>query len=455
MRYILCFLTISLLLVSCASKRYTKRAVEFEAAGYYEKAAEMYYLAVSRNANNVDAQVGLRKAGQVTLDNMLDKFKEQYNNSNDKDAVYLYLDAQKYFSNLKAIKCTLEFPVEYNEFFSESKKNYLESLYQKSLVLMNEEQFEQAEKTLNEISSIDKNYFNVEEMRKEARFEPIYRKGKAYLENEKYRKAYYSFYEITTEAPGFKDALSLKDEALQKAIYTISLHELVNNTPARGEENSIANIVYKTVSESNSPFMKIISNQMLGSVKQEQANAANNDNSNIKLGQTAVVKGLLSVTIEKYTINTPKLKVENKKGYFKQIIPQGEGVPPKVQYHKTEYKEYSQSIEVSCRVSFKLVSVETGTLVISDVINKTVSDNIHYAEYSGDTKMLVPGYWKHSDKESPEDVVKDNKADAMHLQQLLKSSKELKPLSVLKSDINVAVGTYIANKVMSYDPEKN
>ena len=181
-------------------------------------------------------------------------------------------DAQKYFSNLKAIKCTLEFPVEYNEFFSESKKNYLESLYQKSLVLMNEEQFEQAEKTLNEISSIDKNYFNVEEMRKEARFEPIYRKGKAYLENEKYRKAYYSFYEITTEAPGFKDALSLKDEALQKAIYTISLHELVNNTPARGEENSIANIVYKTVSESNSPFMKIISNQMLGSVKQERNN---------------------------------------------------------------------------------------------------------------------------------------------------------------------------------------
>ena len=49
---------------SCASKRYAKKASEFEKAGLYEDAADFYYKSVQKNDKNVEAKLGLRKNGQ-------------------------------------------------------------------------------------------------------------------------------------------------------------------------------------------------------------------------------------------------------------------------------------------------------------------------------------------------------------------------------------------------------
>ena len=89
-----------LLLVSgCASKRFTKQAAKFEQAGLYEDAAEYYYEAVKRKDSNVEAKLGLRKNGQITLENKLSAFMTAYNGADYQEAVYKYKDAESYQKN--------------------------------------------------------------------------------------------------------------------------------------------------------------------------------------------------------------------------------------------------------------------------------------------------------------------------------------------------------------------
>ena len=64
----LSWIMILVFLTGCASKKFTKRGEKFEQAGLYEDAAEYYYQAVKRKGTNLDAKVGLRKNGQLLLD---------------------------------------------------------------------------------------------------------------------------------------------------------------------------------------------------------------------------------------------------------------------------------------------------------------------------------------------------------------------------------------------------
>jgi len=118
---LLLFLVGILLLTSCASKRYAKKGAEFESAGYYEKAADMYYISVVKNSNNVNAQIGLKKTGQLTLDKKLGEFLSFYQTDQTKEAVYKYLEAKKFSDKLNLAGTNLNFPDHYTEYYNEVK----------------------------------------------------------------------------------------------------------------------------------------------------------------------------------------------------------------------------------------------------------------------------------------------------------------------------------------------
>lgn len=125
MKKILFILSVILLVAGCASKRYTKKAVKFEEAGLYEDAAEYYYQAVKKKDSNVDAKLGLRKTGQLTLDRKLSDFTFTYKQADYKKAVYNFLEAEKYYNKVKAVNVDLDFPDYHREYYEEAKGDYL------------------------------------------------------------------------------------------------------------------------------------------------------------------------------------------------------------------------------------------------------------------------------------------------------------------------------------------
>ena len=82
------------------------------------------------------------------------------------------------------------------------------------------------------------------------------------------------------------------------------------------------------------------------------------------------------------------------------------------------------------------------------------SDRIHYATFSGDKNKLIPGYWKHKDRDSKEDVKKDNKSDRNKLKNLLKADKSIKSATTLLNELVGKSINTIKTKVDKYNPEK-
>ena len=105
-------LGLAALLLGCSgSKSYSKRGDKLDEAGLYAEAAEMYLQAARRNNKNVDAKIGLKKTGQMLLnDKLSDFFKNVAMGDNRAEAVATYLDAKAYVDRVAYTGVTLEIP---------------------------------------------------------------------------------------------------------------------------------------------------------------------------------------------------------------------------------------------------------------------------------------------------------------------------------------------------------
>jgi len=439
------------MIAGCASKRYTKKASKFEEAGLYEDAAEYYYQAVKKKDSNVDAKLGLIKNGQLTLDKKLAEFTSAYKQSDYKKAVYNYLGAEKYFNKVKAVKVDLDFPEYHKEYYEEAKSDYLNKKYADGVDKLNREDFSEALMVFTEIKGIDANYKNVKELFVKAKYEPMYRDANQYLETELYRKAYYTYETIIKGTGNYKQSVALKDEAQKKGTITVLVSNFsYSNYRYQKNASKITSDLKGKLSSLNNPFLKIIDPTAL------DVNIYENGQLNMQAANLAGIKGVLTGSVTKVSTSNGKLTKEEKRGYLKEVIKtkdaEGKEIE-KIKYHKTTYLEYRQTSKANLSLNFKVVSTEDNSVMVSDMINVNNSDNIHYATFSGDKKKLIPGYWKYKNKNSQEDVKKDNKSDRNKLQNLLKADKDIKSGQILLGELLNNSVDQITKKVDSYNPE--
>lgn len=452
MKKVLLLLSVILLIAGCASKRYTKKAAKFEEAGLYEDAAEYYYEAVKRKDSNVDAKLGLKKNGQLALDNKLSEFTQAYKQADYKKAVYNYLEAEKYYTKVKSVNVDLDFPEYHKEYYEEAKGDYLNKKYADGVDKLNREDFAAALTVFTEIKNIDANYKDVKELYITSKYEPIYRDANQYLETGLYRKAYYTFDNIIKGAGTYKQSVALKDEAQEKGTISVLINDLSFTSY---NYNSVANNITKNLkgelSKLNNPFLKIIDPATLN------VNIYENGQINMQAANLAGINAILSGTVMSVKSENGRLNKELKKGYLKEVTKtknkEGEEIK-KVSYHKTTYYEFRQESNATISVEYKMISTQDNSVMISDVFKKTKRDHIHYATYKGDNKKLIPGYWKYKNRDSNEDVQKDNKSDINKLHDLLKADKNIKSAEALLNELIDKVSKDITNDINKYNPEK-
>ncbi|MDK2979089.1 MAG: hypothetical protein PWP52_1803 [Bacteroidales bacterium] len=452
MKKILLLLSVILVVGGCASKRYTKKATKFEEAGLYEDAAEYYYQAVKKKDSNVDAKLGLRKTGQITLDRKLADFTQAYKQTDYKKAVYNYLEAEKYYNKINLVNVGLDFPEYYKEYYEEAKGDYLNKKYADGVEKLNREDFRAALTVLEEIKGIDPHYKDVNDLYITAKYEPIYRDANQYLENEMYRKAYYTFETIINGAGNYKQSVALKNEAQAKGTITVLVSDIsYTSYKYRDVSNKLTSEIKNELSRLNNPFLKVIEPSSL------DVNLYENGQMNMQAANLAGIKAVLTGVVNNYTTINGGTKKEEKKGYLKEVTKtknaEGEEIE-KVKYYKTTYYEYIQNNKATLSMSFKLISTEDNTVLASDVFNKGNSDNMHYAEYKGDKNKLIPGYWRYKDRESKEDVQHDNKTDINKLQNLLNADKNIKSAQELLNELMEQSVKNVTNTIDKYNPEK-
>ena len=121
-------LTISI--SSCnGAKAYVKKAKKMEAAGMMEQAAAHYMTALRKKPENLDAITGLKRTGQIVLQQHFADFDEALIRNDRESAINAFQKAEKYFDQVKSVGVTLEFPDAKRAMFESVKNAHVQEIY--------------------------------------------------------------------------------------------------------------------------------------------------------------------------------------------------------------------------------------------------------------------------------------------------------------------------------------
>ncbi len=438
---------LSVAVLSCAHKRLAKKASEFEQQDMYEEASELYYQSVLKKNSYIDARTGLKRTGQRAVDDKFSKFTKAYHQGNNKEAVYYYLEARKFEDKVNSVGIEFTIPPYYEEYYNEVKSNYLDDKYFEGKKYLNNEEFSKARDVFREIIEIDKNYKDSREKYNVAVYEPKYKKAIDNMGKGKYRSAYYLFDEIINKYKDYKESSSLRDEALEKATFSIAVEDFENKSNRQNIDANLKTRIIQGLNEVNNPFIKVVENNSRNGSRTSRSSRS------MSVGSDAVLKG----SILSYNYEMGRLQKNTKRGYLKIVTSykDSEGnKKTKTRYEKVTYTEYSMERGVKINFNFNLIDTKSNEIIISRNFNLNNKDHIHYAEYEGKEKDLIPGYWKHKKSDSDEDVIRNNRNDIRALHSLLNARKKIKTHEALSNELIGDISNRVVQQINNYNPEQ-
>lgn len=456
MKYISIILFALLILTGCASKRYVKKALKYENSGLYTDAADQYYNSLVANAKNIDAKLGLQRTGQLVLDDKVEDFKSQYQNGTPKGAVYAYRGAEDYNRKLKKVGINLIFPEEQKTYYKEVEDTYLNKLYQDASKALGLEEFVSSEKLFSEIISINKNYKDAHSQWVIAKYEPIYRNGISLVKTQMYRSAYGAFDKIIVDVGTYKDSHELRSSSLKMAKVTISILPFkANNWSYNAKAKQIEMKVINGINAIESPFygvanqISLENNPFAKALEYDRTKGVANSG----IQSNAVLEG----AVLKYVANKGYLNKTEKRAYIKRteeyVNAQTKVSETRTVFDKVKYYEYRLKRNVVLSLQYSMRRTDKNELVISDVFNSEEEAGLYYAEFEGDFKQLVPGYWKSMSKGSDEDQIYDD-ASAIHkLRTAFEGKKTTKSLTELENSLMDKCVKDIVSHIENYKPE--
>lgn len=424
------------LLAACSgSKSFAKKGAKLDEAGLYAEAAEMYLQSVQRSQKNVDAKIGLKKTGQQVLNDKLSAFFKQFSMGDAKgEAVDAFLDAQDYADRVQRLGVTLEIPDHYKTDFNQVKGEYLVQLYTEGQELLAKEDYKAAEAKFARIAQLEPAYKDASSLQSIAYLEPLYRSGKTSLEAGKYRAAYNDLNKVVVKDAAYKDARALQDEALSKGQYSIAVLPFGDavkknaGTAARVQAYAITSLT-----EVNDPFLKVVDRENIERILQEQRlglSGVVDEATAVSAGKLMGAQAVLMGTVMDYREETGQLRRSTKDGFesyrVRQLNPETNEYVYVTKYKPVKYAEYLQENKVFVSFSYKLVSLETGEVLLSKVVDKDMGDHIYYASYDGNKENLIP---------ARDGVVDTNDRNRRELMGLLSAPREMKPMSTLSNDL--------------------
>ncbi|MBK7382125.1 MAG: hypothetical protein IPI81_02150 [Flavobacteriales bacterium] len=443
----LCLLAATL--VGCSgSKSFSKKGTKLDEAGLYAEAAVMFEQSAQRSAKNVDAKIGLKKTGQMVLNDKLSSFfKSVAMGSAKGDAVSTYLEARAYQDRVQRLGVVLEIPDHYKEDFERVKDEYLVELYNEGQGLMEKQEFKSAEVVFAKIARLEPNYKDASSLRSIAFLEPLYRAGKADLTAGAYRKAYGSLDQVVSKDAGYKDASALRQECLTKGQYTIAVMPFTGSVkrtdiPQKAQAQAIT-----ALTEMRDPFLRVVDRENMERILQEQRLSLSgvvDDQTAVRVGNLIGAQAILLGTVADYREEPGELRRSTKDGFeayrVEQINKETGEKSFITKYRPVRYSEYFQENKAIISLNFRLVSLETGEVLASKMVDREVKDHMYYATYDGNRDQLFP---------AQNGVVHQNNAARNELRGLLNAPKEVKSSATLGGELVRTATAQVASVVQA------
>jgi len=387
-----------LLLAACTgSKHFTKLGQKQEAAGLVREASENYYNALQRKRDNIDAQLGMKKTGQLVLNEMLNDFSKSKNFGTSKEAVYSFHKARDYRDKIKGVGVDLLLADFYATDYESAKGTYLMQLYDEGTSLLEEQKFTEAESRFSEIRKLDPDYKDAKDLGDIAYLEPLYSEGKKSFAVGYYRKAYTNFEKVIQRKLDYKDAKAMKDESLKKGTFTVALLPFENATGQQGMDAKMNAYTLEAVTAIKDPFLKVVDRENMQAILQEQKlqlSGVINESTAVEVGNLVGAQAILTGTVLSFDQNNGRIKTSTRDAYesyrVKKVNQETGQEYFETKYKPVKYTEYYNTNSCAVTFQYKLISLKTGEIMKTEIIEKSLMDEVLYAKYDGDGKSLVP-----------------------------------------------------------------
>lgn len=429
------------------SKSLSKKADQLQAAGMYTDAANYYFNALLRNQNNVEARIGLVTTAQKVLNDKYDVFTRARAMDEHKKAVDAYQEATAYREKVERLGIKLEAPDYFEKDYEETKAIHLNNLYIQGNDLMADKRFDEATVIFKEIARLEPNYKDVRELKNVSRNEPLYMEASSLFDARNYRMAYYKFDEVYRNDPAYKDAAILRTECLDLGKYPVAIMPFDNSTRMHGVEKRVHAFVITELASVNDPFLRIVERDNMDAILNEQRLSLSgiiDQTTASRVGNLLGANVIITGNVLSYSTKPGQLRASDKKGFEGYQVKLHNKETDKhyyeTRYKPVTYKEYYNRNEVNVSFQYKGISLETGEVLFSRIVERAMHSEVYYATYPGEATHLYPA--------GSNGVLTANR-DKNQLMALLRASRELKTVDQISNEAFAAVSKELSGDIIN------
>lgn len=326
----------------------------------------------------------------------------------------------------------------------------LNERYKEGSYFLMQENFKEAELAFEEVKNINGNYLDVKNLYKEASCEPIYRKAVKDLKIKKCRTSYLGLDKIIQEFDSYKNSDELKQQALECAEYPIIV-ESYRGKNTNGFENNIQNAVIEDILASKNPFVKIIKGTNdISSPYYNFSETSKNSSELKRYVQNSYIrtnaKAILTIHINQYQLVENPVRSYDVNGLEVKKLKARSGADSIVE-KAVVYKEYEKRSTLQSNITYRLVDITSGKILMQKTIQKNEEQELRYARNSNSNyKMIYPT------RMSADRIMRDD-ANYKTLQSLFQTSDQINN-QLLVENLLADFRKRIVSEVLLFNPEE-
>lgn len=394
----LCFFLVILLSTSCTvSSQSIKQAKTLEAEGNFRAAATAYHQFLFRKPTHKDARTGLQRTGQRVLDDLLGNFWVKYNLEDYSAAVNSYNEAQNFERQIAGLQIQLLWPDHYKEYYSEALGKELDAWFAQSAQAIDAGDYTKARNLLRNIESKKSDYEGIRELKLAIEVDPWYRNGLTAMQAGQAGKAMEWFSKVNEKAPEYRDLRALMSDLNARNKRVIAVMPFQEQKRGRRVATEFGEQVVNALLNLNNPLIQLIDRENVEQILKEQRlglsgliDEKSASRAGMLLGGNAVLIGAVVNIAEE----EPALQRETKSAFVRERYTyrdQRTGMSrADVRFNPVNYTEIKALRTITLTFKYRLMDVESGTILDSDVITRSATHQVFYAETSLPIDQLSP-----------------------------------------------------------------
>jgi hypothetical protein len=374
-----------LLIAGCSSyKSQLEDAREYEEAKMYSKALSLYSdLLVEKETK--EALIGKKRVieaiirenydGPIRMLCMQDKVRE---------ADKLYAELSVFVEKNRALD--VKEPYGLKDFILQSKQSYCESLYKQAESDVLAFKYDGAKEKLSTIRSFFNDFPNLDYLENLCELYPNYYLASKSMEEGRLRDAYKALKKIEAIDPSFKDSKQLLEACLKSGRITLAYVTVDRDKVSNDVEKEMGAHVVQSLLENKDPFLVLLDRDYTSRLLDEQKlgmSGLYDEKSLIQAGKLVGARYILLGEIIEYAADQKLNDYGFKKGFLGKTI--GDT--------KVKYRQWNKKFSLQMKYRISMVDAETGETLFNAVYPLNKINEIDWAEYNGDYKMVYPGNW--------------------------------------------------------------